>query len=127
MSSHDEESARSENLPVQAEDAPSVDVNSANDCSPAVGDSPRTIAFSPEALRGKLSDEDMEQLKRTTRRRLIFAAIAGVLVLILGFFAGKNLAEQRNSMPEFGNHPYVLVLESDGDEASGFVVEYKGA
>lgn len=44
-----------------------------------------------------LNSETLAHLKAVQRRRLVLAGIAGVVLLILGFFAGQTAREQRNS------------------------------
>ncbi len=46
-------------------------------------------------------EEDYAHIHRLARRRLLVAAFVGVLVLILGFFAGRNAAEHRRSEEGF--------------------------
>lgn len=47
-------------------------------------------------LRAVLSAEDRELLQRTQRRNLIIFALLGVLLAVLGFFAGKNIRAQQD-------------------------------
>lgn len=42
-----------------------------------------------EAVRVPPMPEQLAELKRTVRRRFVIAAVAGVVLLVVGFFAGR--------------------------------------
>lgn len=52
---------------------------------------------SEELPRERLSADRIAHLKAIQRKRFILAALAGVVLLILGFFAGQQAREIRNS------------------------------
>lgn len=39
----------------------------------------------------KLTPEEIAELKRISRRRFIIAVVAGIVFLVLGYFAGQNV------------------------------------
>lgn len=44
-----------------------------------------------------LTPEQIGEYKRVQKRRMIFALIAGIILMVLGFIAGQNLKQMRDS------------------------------
>ncbi len=59
-------------------------------------DTPDSAADQPQS---GITPEQLAQLKAAQKRRMIFAAIAGIILLVLGYFAGQNFRQQRDSEP----------------------------
>lgn len=59
----------------------------------SISDGNGVLDPSPQ-VRAVLSDEELAELKRIQRKRFIVAAIAGVVLMIVAFFAGQNLADR---------------------------------
>lgn len=49
---------------------------------------------------GHLSPEDVSYMESVQKKRLIVMILAGIVILVLGFFAGKNLAAHKNAAVE---------------------------
>ena len=55
---------------------------------------------SGEEATSSITPEQQTQIDRAKRRNLIFAVIFGIILLILGFFAGRSARENReDSLP----------------------------
>lgn len=63
-----------------------------------------------ESFPGALSPEDVKRLKAAQKRNFIFAAIFGILLLVLGYFAGGNMRKMQEEEP--AQNSQVIIVES---------------
>ena len=68
----------------------------------------------PEATSG-ITPEEQARIDRIKRRNLVIAAIFGIILLVLGFFAGRSAQEKRDdSSPVSPSFSVCDVLENWG-------------
>ena len=80
-------------------------------------DTPDSAADQPQS---GITPEQLAQLKADQKRRMIFAAIAGIILLVLGYFAGQNFRQQRDSEPAGMSVSFVDdVVVAHGAQAAG--------
>ena len=79
-------------------------------------DTPDSAADQPQS---GITPEQLAQLKAAQKRRMIFAAIAGIILLVLGYFAGQNFRQQRDSEPAGMSVSFVDVVVAQGAPTAG--------
>lgn len=62
--------------------------------TPEDRDSRRSEETTPDSPSG-LSPEEIKKLKAAQKRNVIFAIIGGLILAVLGFFAGQNLRDNQ--------------------------------
>ncbi|MFT3943079.1 MAG: hypothetical protein QM705_04555 [Ancrocorticia sp.] len=79
----------------------------------------------PAATSGGLTPEDIAYMEAVQKKRVRFMIVAGIIIMILGFFAGKNMAESKKDSQaiEFPAHSIVLDVGQAYDQPVGVEVE----
>lgn len=75
----------------------------------------QSAGSSGEEATSSITPEQQAQIDRAKRRNLIFAVIFGIILLVLGFFAGRSARENReDSLPFSSSFSVCDVLENQG-------------
>lgn len=74
------------------------------------------VDSAPAATSGGLTPEDIAYMEAVQKKRVRFMIVAGIIVMILGFFAGKNImaeSKKDSQVIEFPDHSIVLDVVYD--------------
>lgn len=78
--------------------------------SDSVSSDSTTTDSAPATTSTGLTPEDIAYMEAVQKKRVKFMIIAGIIIMILGFFAGKNMAQSKDDSQaiEFPAHSIVL-------------------
>ena len=78
--------------------------------SDSVSSDSTTTDSAPATTSTGLTPEDIAYMEAVQKKRVKFMIIAGIIIMILGFFAGKNMAQSKDDSQaiEFRAHSIVL-------------------
>lgn len=65
----------------------------------------------PVATNSGLTPEDIAYMEAVQKKRLKFMIVAGIIIMILGFFAGKHMAESKSDSQAMNIPVYSIVLD----------------
>lgn len=81
----------------------------------------------PEATNTGLTPEDIAYMEAVQKKRLKFMIVAGIIIMILGFFAGKHMAESKSDSQSMNVPVYSIVLDDQHmDDQRGYGVDTDG-
>ncbi len=72
----------------------------------------------PDASDTKLTPEDVAYMESVQKKRLVIMIIAGIVVLVLGFLAGKNLASLKSDAGTAAPTGVVVLVPAGGSADS---------
>lgn len=78
-----------------------------------------TTDSTPAATSGGLTPEDIAYMQSVQKKRLVVMIIAGIVLMVLGFFAGKNMAQSRNDSGAVDFPDRSIALMLDGEQVTG--------
>ncbi|MDY5584903.1 MAG: hypothetical protein SPG61_03835 [Arcanobacterium sp.] len=70
-----------------------------------------------ESFPGALSPEDVKRLKAAQKRNFIFALIFGVILLVLGYFAGGNVRKAQDLESTDSSSGQIIVFTENAIDA----------
>ena len=78
--------------------------------SDSVSSDSTTTDSAPATTSTGLTPEDIAYMEAVQKKRVKFMIVAGIIIMILGFFAGKNMAQSKDDSQaiEFPAHSIVL-------------------
>lgn len=90
------------------EDRPDANSDSVSSDSTTTDSAPGDST--PATTSTGLTPEDIAYMEAVQKKRVKFMIIAGIIIMILGFFAGKNMAQSKDDSQaiEFPAHSIVL-------------------
>ena len=70
-----------------------------------------TADSTPAATSSGLTPEDIAYMQSVQKKRVKFMIVAGIIIMILGFFAGKNLAASRDDSQDVNVPAHSIVVD----------------
>lgn len=73
----------------------------------------------PEGAGSAITPEQQAEIDRIKRRNMILAAVAGIIMMVLGFFAGQAARERKSGSLEQDPAAAVQVVDGATAQATG--------
>ena len=80
--------------------------------SDSVSSDSTTTDSAPATTSTGLTPEDIAYMEAVQKKRVKFMIVAGIIIMILGFFAGKNMAQSKDDSQAIEFPAYSIVLDA---------------